>query len=129
MQVTEDTKGLARAILDYIHTYPERHNQNNWIELDGELDTADMVNETNICQTTMCVAGTAVYLSRPLNEFRRYKGDWETDGGQLLGLNWDEGDSLFYANNESALSLLEAVAEGDEDKFNEIREGDNYRSV
>lgn len=78
MKVTEQTKGIARAVLDYIAVYPERHDQSNWLAENGHELYADAVTPENICNTTMCAAGTAVFVSRTMAEFKKFDGDWET---------------------------------------------------
>jgi len=48
------------AVLDYIRSYPEEHNQSAWAE-------------KGACGTTLCFAGTAVVLSG-------YEIVWQADG-------------------------------------------------
>lgn len=82
------------AVLDYIRTHPEEHDQTTWAERGGA------------CGTTLCFAGTAVALAG-------YQMVWELDdtayicsnGSELdavatiamreLGLTEDQTDSLF----------------------------------
>jgi len=136
MNVTPNTKALAQGILDYIETYPERHDQQFWFLDKSKASPRTLSNvvndgdEFNICKTTMCIAGTAVFLSRPTDEFKRF-GDksynWVSAGGELLGLDDDEAYWLFYGNNQTAKKMLRAVANGDEAEFYRIHDEDYQR--
>lgn len=123
MQVTESTKFLAQEILDYLERFPERHEQANWVSGSGDIEK---LNTTQVCNSTMCVAGTAVFLTTPLKEFKDLALSpdevfFEERGAELLGLDSEEADRLFYSeDNAVALELLRAVAEGDEDKFESV---------
>lgn len=121
---------LAQGILDYIEMFPDRHEQTNWVTVDGYTVQAPRRTEKeNMCNTTMCAAGTAVYLSRPFSEFQKFDGSFATEGRELLGLTHPEADDLFYSNNETAVKLLGALAEGDKEKFNRIVRGEEYETV
>lgn len=121
MKVTEATKAHAQDILDYIEMFPEKHQQDNWYFNEENYRNETPITEKNFCGTTMCVAGTSVYLTEGLNAFKKHVTDIENDAARNLGL--DDGDSglLFYTMSESkALMMLEAVAAGDEEKFIQI---------
>jgi len=135
MQVTDETKSLAQEIVDYFHTYPERHEQDTWVFLhDGKddevyLPVEEYLTEANVCNTTMCIAGSAVFLTRPLSEFKKFYStpgedyDWEIVGGRLLGLESNEAFWLFYdTNNATAIDAVTAIANGDVDKFTHLME-------
>lgn len=127
MQVTEETKALAQQISDYFLVYPERHEQDTWVWLgdnDGEtyLRVEEELTEQNVCNTTMCIAGSAVFMTRSLDEFKKFHANaahtYDNEAGKLLGLNLREGQWLFYeTNNEEALDAVRAIANGDVDKF------------
>jgi len=110
---------LAKRILGYIQAFPDRHDQDSYVGNEDEvLDTG------NICNTTMCVAGTAVYLDGGTPALRRLirhdeDGDLFFDSGRkLLGLTHEEARDLFHCyNNKAALKMLKAVAKGDEEQF------------
>jgi len=120
MDVTNHTKAVAQSILRYIEMYPERHDQRAWVSNPDGTDNHEKFDSDNVCNTTMCIAGTAVFLTRPVDEFKRFDGDWESVGGGLLGLTYDEAEQLFYADNETSLKMLRAVAEGNEEEFYRI---------
>lgn len=137
----------AREIHTFLINNPERHNQAEFFVLkekpedwysatDWPTNTTAVRNltEDNLCNTTMCIAGSAVYLGHSAEEIRsvlRYGQsiDWVSEGAKVLGLDTREAKVLFYADNANALALLEAVAEGDEEKFNSIRYSSTYRTV
>jgi hypothetical protein len=133
MRVTEDTKATAQAVVDYILANPEKHEQACWLGVkeqfsDDDYDVIDVdsseAKTVNLCNTTMCVAGTAVYVSRNEREFRNFLksgGGWEDEASELLGLEEDEANALFYnMSNATALAAVQAVAAGDPDKFEEV---------
>lgn len=127
MKITPETMAMANKVLDYIKDHPERHDQFSWVSVEG-LEQASQLREDNLCQTTMCVAGTAVFLSRPLDEFVKFDtvgtgaAVWETEGARLLGLDEDESEWLFYdASNEEALEALAAAAAGNQQEFDRVR--------
>ena len=121
MLVTEDTKRIAQQALDYLTAHPERHNQESW--WDGEPVSKSPIifrpiDEGNLCNTTMCVAGTVQFQQKgyvdPI-DVREY-------ATQALGLDNIEAQLLFmYANEEDSLDLLRAIANGDDEKFAELR--------
>lgn len=123
MKVTDSTKFIATEILDYLERFPERHNQNQWVTDAGDVDK---LSTTQMCNSTMCIAGTAVWLTTPLKEFKNlaYRNDeesFEKKAASLLGLDATEADQLFYTEDEAqALDALRAVAEGDEDEFERV---------
>lgn len=125
MRVTDESKALAQGILDYIISHPSRHNQADFIDMPGKyselLQTG--ITEENICDTTMCIAGTAVYLTEGVEGVNRCKTDnsWESTAAPLLGLSWEEGQHLFFTmDNSIAVDMVVAIASGDEEKFNAL---------
>lgn len=126
MQVTEQTKAMAQAVVDYHLKYPGRHEQASWIG--GPSYRYKMtVTEQNLCDTTMCAAGTAVFVEQGIEGLNRCIdvnacGIWESEGARILGLTTDEEiQALFYdVSNEEAMDGLRAIAAGDEDKFHAI---------
>lgn len=145
MDNTARNRRKAGEILDFLVSNPERHNQAEFFVLkerpagwyDGyPTNTTAVKNltEENLCKTTMCIAGSAVYLGHTAAEIKSvldkgYSIDWVTEGAKVLGLDRNEAKTLFYADNENALALLEAVAEGDEETFHSIRYSSSYRTV
>lgn len=122
METTEQTRALAQDILDYIGKYPERHEQSSWLEINDSSDPR-AVTEGNLCNTTMCIAGTAVFLSRALEDFRDFEGDWQDEGARLLGLECEESDALFYyAGNKESVDMVRALADGDQDALDKLIE-------
>lgn len=120
MIVTEETKAHAQDIFDYLIMNPEKHDQSDWYNFYNEEDV--LVTEENFCGTTMCVAGTSVWLKSGVSGLNnKYDYEFLNEGAKNLGLAYNEACTLFYGtNNEESLSLLAAVAAGDEDKFYDI---------
>lgn len=129
MIVTEGTKAMAQDVVDYIVENPERHNQANWVVSvdDGTqhqvVDAIKKVKEEGVCGTTMCIAGTAIYLKYGVEGLVR-AGDprstlhFEHVGAALLGLDDEESRALFFEmDNDKAIDATVAIANGDEDKF------------
>jgi hypothetical protein len=128
MKSTIETREMAQKVVDYIGDNPERHSQ-SWFCSGWE--------DEGMCDTTMCIAGTAVFLeggSEALVEGRQNGVKWWTDNGaRILGLNKNEALNLFYCmDNEAAVAATVAIAQGDEVKFNAVlrevfeREGEEY---
>lgn len=121
----EQTRANAQAVYDYIIMNPEKHNQAHWAESDSNLFVS--YEEVNMCGTTMCVAGTAAYLhtnEETFNSLVRGKAGyhWEDAGQEILGLSDSQAFQLFYTmDNEIALDMINAVAQGDADKFAALR--------
>lgn len=124
MKSTPETRATARATLDYIAANPEKHKQADFYMVHGD-DGMPQFGDRNLteqtwCNTTMCVAGTAVFVDGGLEALRNCE-DFDTEGADLLGLDFYEGSKLFYVMDESAaVAMMEAVAEGDEARFDEI---------
>jgi hypothetical protein len=133
MIVTENTKALAADIITYWNIF-EKHDQGTWVDIDNVSDlkvktkTAEG-REWKVCNTTMCAAGTAVFLSSTKAEFMKvavkFNTDdswWSEEGANLLGLNDREARGLFMiANNEKARALMQFIADGDANGFSAYR--------
>ena len=126
MKSTSETRATARAALDYIEANPEKHRQADFYMVhddDGQpvyVGQGRNVSEQNWCNTTMCVAGTAVFIDGGIEALRDCD-DFDHKGAELLGLDFYEGSKLFYTMDESAaVEMLKAVAEGDEARFDEV---------
>jgi hypothetical protein len=132
MIINEQTKSLARDVVDYIEAHPESHEQAViWgvVDYDEEFDSTNIcdINDNdvpdNICGTVMCIAGTAAFIHGGIETLAEIalNGNWEERAGELLGLNFSEASILFYTMDESkALDATRALADGNEDKFKEI---------
>lgn len=94
-------------------------------------------DDTPICGTTMCAAGWAVlaagfhierrrdndlYVVDPatgetLEPFRHHPGastDWVNAGAHVLGISRDEANVLFFLGENTALEVLEMIANGEQ---------------
>lgn len=130
MIVTEETKSVAQGILDYFILYPERHKQAMWIADNNSGDYffrggRDAVSEENLCDTTLCVAGSAVYVSQGVEGLNAIGSEpapnWEHYGAEALGLDEIEGGYLFFCwDEEKAIDAVRAIAAGDVDKFHSV---------
>lgn len=123
----------AQVVYDYFIMNPGKHSQDDWVaDSDGSMPVASKVAaDENFCGTTMCVAGAAAWLLLPHDEFSElvrksnqrvnafeYSEHWEEIGAALLGLNSKEREALFYQmDDDVALDMLNAVANGDSTKF------------
>jgi hypothetical protein len=128
MKVTAETQELAKDVLGYLREHPEKHDQGSFVGMPGSsgdytYDFTGVVSESDFCDTTLCAAGAAVFLARGyegINESLE-NGDFDIEAGMLLGLDENEQWKLFFTvGEEKALQLLEAIAEGDEEKFKNI---------
>lgn len=128
MIITKETKAVAQGVLNYFEKHPERHDQNSWFTIavgDRRREDTNLLSEDNLCNTTMCIAGTAVFLTSGIEEFRTFQDDdneWFDAGSTLLGLSYDEADWLFYsASDETAKQAVEAIAGGSQEEFDRIK--------
>lgn len=120
-------RNLARQILNFIEDHPGLHNQ-QWF-VNGDLETqfyswandedANIPKHTtdlDVCGTTMCIAGSAVFIGSGVEAFSDHiigKSAWESSGARLLGLDYNESRALFFEfNNDRALRKLEKVKDG-----------------
>lgn len=107
MFTTEETRATAQAVLDYIHEHPEKHNQLDFFGVNG-------------CGTTMCIAGTVLFLEYGVSTSNQAgaisTGSYSDMAGPLLGLeNDDETDWLFYEmDNELAIQKLKHLVVGEQ---------------
>lgn len=130
---------LAQVILGYIHEYPERHNQSSWASIKGTVAEAG----NNACGTTACVAGYAVLFSndhrfefiqmdsnevtlRPRYISDQGIGTFQGVGAELLGLNSEDAERLFYrTTNEEAKLALGYLARGEEIDWEDVFYGNH----
>jgi hypothetical protein len=110
-------KVLGHLRREHMHQmlHPNDHNHfdmDNWAYLvvDGEVDVVkgEPDEPPTLCGLAACLAGTAVLLTRPLEEMFRYNErwsswslvdvDWENDGAEALGLDRDTAGLLFIQN-------------------------------
>lgn len=135
MNNTARNRRRASQILSYLTAHPERHEQKNWFTYEGDTvhsydqieDFAgdDSPEDGDLCNTTMCVAGTAVFLDKTLDEFKDFAGnasyhDWFEEGSNVLGLDKEEAEYLFMSDTELAPRLLAHIAAGDLVAFHEL---------
>lgn len=128
MEITAEAQELAGKILDYIEEHPEQHNQKYWVRNArfGDRDDAPTAlrkaKEVNFCGTTMCIAGTAVFLGIPEENWDKVDSVEHT-ARELLGIDeYDDAHHLFYSDDETSKRLIRAMAEGDEAEFEAIVE-------
>jgi hypothetical protein len=124
MRSTVKTREVAQKVVDYIAEHPQEHSQSLFWAPATDADTA-LIDINNICDTTMCVAGTAVYITDGIEGMiaSLYNGRHPTlsfagRGASLLGLNKVEADALFYCMDDAAaVDAVRALAQGDQEKF------------
>jgi hypothetical protein len=136
MKVTDQTRALAQDILDYWDRF-NNHDQRSWV-----ADTDPVIRSVKIddkkykvCDSTLCAAGTAVFLSSTKTMFKNYAREhssndnfWEDKGAELLGLEYEEAYKLFYSSEDTAKRFMKAIADGDSEEYKRIVR-ENYYSV
>lgn len=109
----------CQEVLDYLLAHPQYHNQSYVIS-----QVEDNIDEENICGTTMCIAGCAMFLDNPKEFMQVFSDpdigeglephDWETRAAKILGLTGFEAADLFWVmNNDQALHALKEYANGE----------------
>lgn len=118
--VSENAQQLAQEILDWTIANPKRFDMGVWVGVGGVPARPD----DELCDTTLCLAGTAVFLRLGEEGLRdclnRSLPFFDDMAGQWLGLNDEEVNILFYTDEDVALQGITALANGDADKFNEV---------
>lgn len=117
----------VNAVLDQIRLEPQRHSQQMWAN-------------TDVCDTTYCVAGWALHVHGCSDEWIQLNGGWNGADDQISAtartaaglLDIDEKDAyvLFYiTDNESAVTALEWLAAGKELQWPEILSGKTLEHI
>lgn len=120
MIVTEETKAVAQGVVDYIKANPEKHDQTEWIR-SPKGTWGVVLTEDNFCGTTMCAAGATVFVVEGIDALNEPLYTFEVKAADYLGLDREEASTLFYnMSDRHALLKLEAIAAGDEERFNSI---------
>jgi len=109
---------MRKAVLAYLKTNPERHNQSSWVYSNdiysfNDIDVLEM--REGMCNTTMCVAGTAVFLDALESNTPRIHilGDngWTKKAASILGLDYDTAYHMFMnMNNTQVLEKLQELS-------------------
>jgi hypothetical protein len=124
MKSTNETRALAHEILAYWLRF-NKHEQTAWVGDTVGLDVnVKVLNEKsyNVCNTTMCAAGTAVFLSNTPKEFIKFAktnsyDDWMHQGGEALGLDVKDAEKVFLSDKKSAKRYMRAIASGKQSEF------------
>jgi hypothetical protein len=123
MNPTLETMQHAQEIIDYLAENPEQHSQSAY------WNGYSLGIKNTVCGTTMCVAGTSVFLKEGVDglvnscDSEDYDDSFSKKAERYLGLNSSEAYDLFYTfHREKALEMLRAVANGDEVKFEAIHD-------
>lgn len=118
MLSTPEIRAHAQEVLDYIIEHPEQHSQESWFVSKDET----LPPEPGTCGTTMCIAGTSIFLKYGENCIRNpSRSAFSQDAADNLGLTSSEAGCLFYTFDDArALDALTAVANGDEKKFHDL---------
>lgn len=114
---TVPNRKMLYQIADVIETYPERHNQESWIENeDGEAESSVIYNGEEIsCGTTQCVAGWALVLNNKglqAVDSSSFSDEYifadsnssnshsiMLDAASILGLSEKDAHTLFYTTD------------------------------
>lgn len=104
MQSTPETRAHAQEILDYIHANPEKHDQAYFF-----------TGNPNMCGTTMCIAGTSVFLKNAKTFDDMPMGAFADKAAANLGLSMAESEVVFFEmDEERAIQKLKKVVVGEE---------------
>lgn len=123
MNITQETKAHAQAIVDLHVANPGHHDQSFYIGGVNGRHNAEVPE--NLCGTTLCIAGTSDLLDQGYVSHYSF-----SDASLRLGLGEWEAVALFYCENESdALDMTLAIANGDPDKFRSVVERPNYDNM
>lgn len=132
--MTTPNRQHAQDILDYIKAHPEEHEQYSWVQ--DPNDISPSASPETGCGTTMCLAGTSVFLTEGPRGLKKIYTEiannevaylmQETDdlideddifvqkGADNLGLDYHEANELFtIMSNETAVNAMQALADGD----------------
>lgn len=121
---TPETRAHAQDILDYIAAHPEEHSQADWVR--GGFVPSDATPETG-CGTTMCIAGTSIFLKQGPNVLNNPQEYYSELGRKNLGLTYEEKEILFFlVTDDVALRATEAIAAGSEDALHEVLKPYDY---
>lgn len=121
MIVNEKTKAVAQSVVDYIKAHPESHDQREWVN-PPKGRRGIPLSEKNICGTTMCAAGTTVFIVDGAEALNEPVYTFEHNAAEYLGLEYDEAMDLFYnMSNFHAVKQLEAIAAGDVEAFKAVK--------
>lgn len=116
----------AQEVLDYLEAHPERHDQSLWTTQSLSEVGAKPARDLKVCDTTMCVAGTVVFLEALANDtsiadvldvdpngYFNEERSYARKGAELLGLNDEDAWQLFYnKTDEQAVEDLRRLAAG-----------------
>lgn len=110
-------RGMATAVLEKINQHPESFDMKYWA---SDYVRAD--GDASVCGTTLCVAGWVAHLLgytilgvsgaafRPGRESKRRYVDQIAQ--EALELTASQAATLFYASKDTALRILEELADG-----------------
>ena len=99
MSATTVNADLFRQVMERIRAEPERWNQSTFAE----------PNRDHPCQTTFCVGGWAVALTRGQDWWEKWEFDVEEEAQTLLGLDDTQAAAIFYATNVSDPDVMESI--------------------
>lgn len=115
---TNEQRALAHEVLAYWLRF-NNHEQDMWVGQDNPVIEHRVLDGKtyDVCDTTMCAAGTAVFLTSPTEVFREAARDWNfntwtDEGGKRLGLDRTEATAVFTSDEKSAKRFMRAIADG-----------------
>lgn len=127
---TPTPQEVAQRVHDYFVKFPEKHDQETWfMVVDGENfeedpDLAVVDVENNVCNTSMCVAGTVMWNEYGRHGLRQFVSGSDNErmatrhAGDLLGLNAHQAHWLFYySENDEAKRVVKRIAKGKKNPF------------
>lgn len=107
--MTTPNAELAYKVLDAINAHPANFDMDTWVRAPYDRPTVDLQQLTSSeCGTTACFAGWAVALSgyqltrdrEIVKANRMIPTSLPVFAAELLGLNDEQANDLFYVDNE-----------------------------
>lgn len=116
MHTNAQTRQTALAVIGFWTLHPEKHDQSTFVS-----DLHDIKETQSLCGTTLCAAGTTVYIEGGIQGLLKmqHADDYTETARHLLGITYEESHALFYdMDNERARRVVAAIADGDTRVFN-----------
>lgn len=126
---------VAARTVELIKKNEDQFSMSWWANLFNGETIAIEADDTTSCGTTLCAAGWAVLAAgyhiekrddnelyvidpatgetfEPFRENRLSSTDWVNAGASVLGISRDEANVLFFLGEDTALEVLEMIANG-----------------
>lgn len=126
-----EARANACRVLDYFEKFPDMHKQSSWFAVDGTFtanyyaESVEVDPDANVCNTSMCAAGTVMWLNEGAKGLTYFDGAGVDDveagikrARKYLGLNEAQANALFVETTDAeAKAILTRIADGKKDIF------------